>query len=120
MNCIDSSHLSNADSNSQIEQMLILFSQLWTELSSLSLGLNAATASEKLHPSTATVAQQFTGAAGIWGPRPKPFICGFGKSTGLLSSNTLGDNGLETHRVGRRLSRWLRAGADALKAFSSA
>ncbi|KAI9546496.1 hypothetical protein NQZ68_026717 [Dissostichus eleginoides] len=30
----------------------------------------------KLHP-------QFRGAAGIWGPGPKAFIWGFGKSSGL-------------------------------------
>lgn len=68
---------------------------------------------KKLHPSNGTVTQQFTVAAGIWGPRPKPFIWGFGKSTGLVSSNTLGDNGLETHREGKRQSQRLRAGAAA-------
>lgn len=64
-------------------------------------------------PPNTPVTLQFTGAAGIWGPRPKPFIWGFEKTTSLLSSNALGDNGLETHREGKWLSHWLRAGAAA-------
>lgn len=50
----------------------------------------------EITPSNATLTPQFTGAAGIWGPRPKPFIWGFEKSAGLVSSNALGDNGWDT------------------------
>lgn len=49
-----------------------------------------------------TVAQQFTGAAGIWGLRLKPFIWRFEKCIGLVSLNTLGDNGFETNGEGKK------------------